>query len=374
MHKEIIIVGAGPVGLTLALMLSKQGKRICILNAGNVQDGRVLALSYASYNMLDALDVWPSEKATPIDIVNISHQGLGASNITNENVKLPHLGFTISYNDLCQRLFNEVSQQQNIEIINAMVTNVVSGKHLSSVSYKNSLDENTTLSCDLAILAEGGKIQLNEIKYQKFDYKQKAIVAHVTLKNIRNKYIAYERFADSGALVLLPYMQHYIAIWALNSKVADNYLKNTIEFIAKLDDAFTNRLGGANIIGKLHSFPLQLQATKQRVLQRVVLLGNSAQTVHPVSAQGLNLGLRDAQALSRILATQNDLKNECKLDSYNKLRNKDSSFVINFTHNLVNLLEQKSTIVKHLRGAGIIGLSNLPPLQNALANSLIFGI
>ena len=373
LHHEVAIIGAGPVGLTLALMLSKQGRQVSIFDAGTVQDGRVLALSYASYEILDSLGVWPSISATPIDIVNISHEGLGIANINCENINLPHLGYTISYNDLCQSLLSEVIQQKNIQVISGVVTNVVSGRYFSSVSY-NSVDGIQNISCDLAIVAEGGKIDINNIKYNKFDYQQKAIVAHIKTNKITDYVMAYERFTSDGAMVLLPYKQHYIVVWAVNSGLADSYLQDNLKFIADMDIVFTNRLGGASLLSELYSFPLQLKVAKQRVLPRLVLLGNSAQTVHPVSAQGLNLGLRDVQTLSRVLATQTDLKTSCNLESYDLMRNKDSSFVIGLTHNLVNFLEYKSSFVNHLRGAGIIGLSNIPKLQNILANSLIFGV
>ncbi len=373
LHYEIIVIGTGPVGLTLSLMLAKQGKQVCILDAGSIQDGRVLALSYASYEMLDSLGVWPSECATPINTVNISHQGLGVTNITCESINLPHLGYTISYTDLCKSLLEEVLCQANILFIKGLAINVVSGEYFSSITY-TAIDGDKNVSCDLVVLADGGKIPINNIKYNEFDYKQKAIVAHIKTGSIINLATAYERFTSNGQLVLLPYMDHYIVVWAVDSAMADKYQQNPSQFIIALNDVFTNRLGGATLLGNLFSFPLHLQVAKQKNLQRAILLGNSAQTVHPVSAQGLNLGLRDVLNLSQLLSKYVDLKTSCDLSLYHKLREKDTSFVINLTHNLVKFLESKSKVTTNFRSAGIIGLSNIPKLQNILANSLIFGV
>lgn len=374
LHHEVTIIGAGPVGLFLALKLSNQGKSVNIISDGMAQDGRILALSYASYEMLDSLGAWPSQLATPIDIVNISHNGLGVSNIVNKNIHLPHLGYTVSYNDLCSSLLTEVLQRKNINMIEARVTDVDSGKIFSSVKYISSAGVNKYITSDLVILADGGKICVKGVSYKQFDYQQKAIVAHVKIGDEISQQIAYERFSSDGALVLLPYNDHYIVVWAVDSMLSNDYLCNYDKFIKELDITFTNRLGGARLIGGLHSFSLYLQVAKTRVLPRLVLLGNSAQTVHPVSAQGLNLGLRDVQALSMILSSQSNLANNCDLSTYEQMRNKDSSFVVGFTHNLVRFLDSKSQLITHLRGAGIIGLSNIPKLQNTLANSLIFGV
>jgi 2-octaprenyl-6-methoxyphenol hydroxylase len=105
----------------------------------------------------------------------------------------------------------------------------------------------------------------------------------------------------------------------------------------------------------------------------MILIGNSAQIVHPVSAQGLNLGLRDVQVLSGILAKNNKVE-ITDIAIFDKLRDKDAAAVINFTHVLATKLESKNKIIEHLRGAGIIALSNMPPVQNFVARSLIFGI
>ena len=130
------------------------------------------------------------------------------------------------------------------------------------------------------------------------------------------------------------------------------------------------RFGKIKLAGPIHSYPLRLQVARKRVIDRIVLIGNSAQTLHPISAQGMNLAFRDAATLCDLISNNQDFKD---LSSYDKLRSKDANIVINFTHNLAKFLEFDNKIVNHIRGIGIIALSNIKKLQNIIANSLIFG-
>ncbi|MCC2626012.1 MAG: hypothetical protein K0R14_1885 [Burkholderiales bacterium] len=363
-HKPIVIVGGGPVGMVVAIKLAGYGhKDITILdaNADNIQDGRVLALSYASCKLLEDINAWDEAFATAIKQVHISHSGLGISQINASDVNLPELGYTIKYTNLCNRLQQCISNFPEIKLTKACVKEVTPGKNYATVIY----NDGECLTADLVILAEGGKIKLNQVRYKEHDYGQVAIIAAVKTE-LKHNNVAFERFDDSGALVLLPHGSLYILVWAC-PMAEKEYLQNPENLMNRLNELkFMKRFGGFEVMGKVHSYPLKLRVAKNRVLDRVILVGNSAQSVHPVSAQGLNLGLRDVDALLEL--TDGDLS---KIDDYAKLRNGDSKFVIGFTHFLARFLEAPYT--KHLRGLGIMTLSNCKPLQNKLAKSLIFG-
>jgi 2-octaprenyl-6-methoxyphenol hydroxylase len=363
-HKPIVIVGGGPVGMVVAIKLASHGhKDITILDAnpGGIQDGRVLALSYASCKLLEDINAWDEAMATAIKQVHISHSGLGISQINAKDVHLPELGYTIKYTDLCNRLQQCMANYPEIKLTKAIVKEVIPGKSYAAIAYNN----NEHLTTDLVILAEGGRIKLNQVQYKEHDYGQVAIIASIKTE-LKHNNVAFERFDDSGALVLLPHENRYVLVWSCPTAEKE-YLQNPENLLQKLKELkFMKRFGKFEVIGKVHSFPLKLQVAKNRILDRVILVGNSAQIVHPVSAQGLNLGLRDIDALLELAG--DDLT---KISESDKKRINDSKFVIGFTHFLARFLEAPYT--KHLRGLGIMMFSNCKPIQNKLTNSLIFG-
>lgn len=374
MHCSIVIVGGGPVGLSLALRLAHQGKNVTLIDQGldKRSDGRVLALAISSQQFLAQLNAWPHNLVTAIDCVEISHRGLGISQITAESVGLTHLGYTVRYSDVCQAALDQVGQNDRIRLINAEVIRVNDGMEYATVFYRDEANSEQIITTDLLIMAEGGKLLNDYPKKIKHDYQQMALVAEIKTAEPNNGK-AYERFAGRGPLVLLPFDNNFVMVWSLPTAQAQQLQFDESSLIELLNGEFTNRLGGVKFLSKPVCFPLRLTQTKKRVFKRMILIGNSAQVVHPVSAQGLNLGLRDVQVLSGILAKNKKIE-LTDIRVFDQLRDKDASAVINFTHFLATKLESKNKIIGHLRGAGIIALSNMPPVQNFVARSLIFGI
>lgn len=372
-HKKIVIVGGGPVGLSMALLLAQNKKQVTLIDnaVDKKSDGRMLALSYASYQILESLGGWKEDAVTPIDCVNISHHGLGVSEIKSSKLNLKHLGYTIKYADLCGKLSDKVTANSLIEKVAAQVIEVNDGANYATIAYQ--LDNKEYLiTADLIIMAEGGQLLGDELKKISYDYQQYAIVAHIKTK-VKSSHTAYERLTTKGPLVLLPYEDHFVVVWSLPTQLARSLTENPTAFIARLDDEFTARLGGAELISDLSSYPLHLVQLKKRMLERVVMVGNSAQIVHPVSAQGLNLGLRDIVTLNRLIIGNTEI-DPGYLQKFDELRKQDANHVIGFTHFLASSSERSGKFFDYIRAAGLITLSNSPLIQDWIARSLIFGV
>lgn len=372
LHNSLVIVGGGPVGLAMALSLVEYGHFVTIIDSGKDKssDGRVLALSYASQQFLEKINGWP-DNATAINCVEISHSGLGISQIKADDLNLENLGCTVSYHALCDCLLGQIQHNDKIKMIIGDVSKIHDGNELVTIEYQQD-GVAKIMTADWLLLAEGGGLLGKDTLRINHDYRQQALVAHIkTLMPHQN--IAYERFGSLGPLVLLPYQDHYVVVWSLTTELAKNYAADPALFVSELENQFTQQLGGCRLLSKLHCFPLFLKQVRERVLRRAILVGNSAQLLHPVSAQGLNVGLRDVKLLSKLFSNYQSGTNLAMLKKYHQLRESDVNRLINFTHLLATKMEPQSRLLQHLRGAGIIGLSAMPKLQNTLAEHLIYG-
>ena len=314
-HKEnidVAICGAGPVGLALAALLAQRGvagKRIALVDARAlgqaISDPRSIALSWGSRQLLEEIGAWNAlgtSASTPIHTIHVSRRGhFGRSLLDRDEHGLDALGYVTRYGDVVDALSRAV-ERAGIEVIRpARVTALdETGEHVTLA-----LDDGRTLTAQVAVGAEGGVFGAQENKVQTRDYGQSAVIARVTASQpIPHR--AFERFLDEGPLALLPQDgpdgHGYALVWCVRPERAEVLQAMDEErFLAELGDAFGARLGRFTKVSARFAYPLGLNA-EPRATTRTVAIGNAAQTLHPVAGQGLNLGLRDAAVLARLLA------------------------------------------------------------------------
>jgi 2-octaprenyl-6-methoxyphenol hydroxylase len=373
-HNSITIVGGGPVGMTAALKLAKAGNKVTVLDEFKVQagqDGRVLSLSHASMEFLAELGINLHHLGSPIDEVHLSHNGLGVNRIKATDINLAHLGYTVKYTDLIKSIYQLVPQYPQISLQAARVTKVTTDGGIAMVHYHDDKSQPYELSSELAILAEGGNVMLDEVSYREHSYNKYAVIARIKTR-IPPAGCAYQRFEQDGLLALLPHHNEYVVVWVLDSQIGRDMteleLRNRLQQLP-----FMRRFNGLETVSGLAKFPLRLKIANTRVINdAVVLIGSSAQIVHPVSAQGLNLGLRDVRDLCELLVDADNIRDS--LASYAMLRKRDVEFVGGFTHFMAKFVEMQNPLMNHLRGLGIMTLGNCKWLQNKLTHSLVFGI
>jgi len=381
-HSELTVVGGGPVGATVALLAAQAGRQVTLLEArpsgsGRHDDPRVLALSHTSQQALLAAGAWPdSLPATPIDTVHISQQGsFGRTLIQRDDLQLPHLGYTVGYHDLNVALDQALAQSSVQRVDAATVTGLSSLSAYARVQFQHD-GQRHALTTRLVVLAEGGALAagLPGMRRHEHDYQQSAVIARVETA-LPHQGMAFERFATDGPLALLPYGNALMLVWTRDSATAESLktLDDTA-FCTALQGAIGDRLGAITAVSPRATVPLKLKFALNTVSGRVALVGNAAQTMHPVAAQGLNLGLRDALGLVQALGEGGDVGDARKLAEFARLRRIDRRSVTGFTHSLIQLFDRHDPVINTVRGLSLSLLDSIGPLRRAFAGHLVFGV
>lgn len=372
---DLLIVGAGPVGLALALLLRDSGLDIVLADtrpcdaAGN--DPRTLALAHGSQITLAKLGVWEGLAATPIKTIHISQQGsFGRSVLQAADYDIPALGYVVTAGALATALRRK-ADEAGIRILDETeVTHLAPGPRdvIASLAGK----QTTTLSARLAACAEGS-LSANSADIVEHDYHQHALIANVATSS-GHRHTAFERFTSSGPAALLPCGQGFAVVHVVSASEADRLLAlDDATYLDRLQRIFGHRVALTAIRDRL-CYPLSLRYRKSPIAQRTVWLGNAAQTMHPVAGQGFNLALRDVHAFAdQLIAHDGDPGDPARLSSYASSRGLDRLGTIRFTDGLVRLFSNDIAPLKHGRGAGLFALDLCPPLRHFVAKRMLFG-
>lgn len=380
-HCEIVIVGGGPVGALAALRLARAGRDVTLIEARAQQaplhDARALALSWYSREQLAAVGAWPdSLPCTVIDRVHVSQQdGFGRTLLQPEDLDLPHLGVVVDYPALTAALGDALAGAGVRVLWQTRVSSVRSLSRYATLQLTAADGSEALLTSRLVVLAEGGALAetLPGIRRHVHDYQQSALLAMLSPEQ-PHRHTAYERFSARGPFALLPHGEQMMLVWTRSHEDAQRLQQDGDALLAELQQAFGDRLGRFSAVGERAVFPLALRQLNRVSSGRVVMIGNAAQTMHPVAAQGFNLGLRDAVGLSEILAGAADPGDAAVLRRYGAARRIDSHAVVGFTHGLIRLFDGQHGVVRALRGLGMGGIDVLPPLRKAFASHLVFGV
>lgn len=380
-HTPIAVIGAGPVGVLCALLLAKQGKQVLLIEArpagAMIQDQRTLALSFNSIRAFsEAGVIWPEPETTPINQVHISQQHHpGRTLLRAEDMGTDHLGQTCDYASLIRSCEAALNQADLSLLWQTRVRSLHTLNHFAELEIErgNRIHNITT---DWVILAEGGFLtgMLPGIRQRIHDYRQSALVASLEFDVPQNG-IAYERFSDKGPLALLPHHKTYRLVWTRSHEDAQR-LQNAgfEEFATEFAQSFGNRAGKLLSCSKRTVFPLQLKQLNKIHSGRIICIGNAAQTMHPVAAQGLNLGVRDAVSLARHFAEPNSLKNSRLAEKYAAGRRLDVQATVGFTHSLVTVFDHPNTLLRLGKSSAMSMLDSIPAWRRAFTEHLIFGL
>ena len=374
---KTLIVGGGPVGLAAALAIKERRitSDITILEAApraiESFSDRNIALSAASWRFLSRLGVTiEARQRAPIRQLEITQRGaFGLLTLNAKDIDASELGAATPYPALKSALDKAV---------NVASINVLYGAKAESVQHEAQrvavhLASGEQLRADCVILADGAASDfVPEFKRFERDSEQTAIITRVSASTPRSG-VAFERFTAGGALALIPRADgEWTVVWAHARAEAERMLELDASTLSdELNAAFGSSLGILTLTAKLTSYPLVWRFVEPRAGGAIVALGNAAQGLHPVAAQGLNLGLRDAQDLAEAFVRKNaDETIAVTLSKFARSRGMDRVARIGFTGLLAYGFDRGGWLADVPRGLGLTAVQMLPPLRREITRRL----
>ena len=383
---DIVIAGGGMIGSSLALALVPLGLRITVVEAvapGDAAqpsfDDRSTALSRSSQRMFEAMGLWPQVVAasTPIRHIHVSDKGrFGFSHIDADEQNVEALGYVVINRVLGDVLRDAIASAGNIDVrCPARITSVDVDADRARARIEGPDGKRDTLSAKLLVAADGANSTVRDmlgIAADQSRYDQYAVIGNLLPeKSMRN--VAYERFTDTGPLALLPIADNRAAfVWTVSEADAERVMAlDDAAFREELQAQFGYRLGQLSRIGKRAAYPLVLSKAMRLTSTRSVVVGNAAHGLHPVAAQGFNLGLRDVASLCDCIADQladaGDIGAATMLDAYAEWRASDQKKLVRFTDGLVRLFGSRKPPIRVLRNLGMLGFDFVPGVRAEFA-------
>ncbi len=395
---DLIIVGGGMAGASMALALSHLDLSIAVIEAHPYQqassqtnsqtnsqpsfDDRCLALAWSSRQIYQSMGIWKELEAhngcEAIKQIHISDRGhFGVTRLHHQEENVAALGYVVESRVVGELLLAKMQAANNIDIFSpADIQQLYTSTEDVQVELLCEKKKHC-LSAQLLIVADGVQSQTRTalgIQINQQSYGQTAIIANIETQQAHNN-IAYERFTDSGPLAILPLTRGRCSlVWTVRDAQLQSIMNMTDkEFIQALQQRFGQRLGKLNKVGQRSAYPLVSMTINNETLahqHRVALIGNAAHGVHPVAGQGFNLGLRDIATLAEIISsgTYNDLGDTELLQCYWSRRQSDIQQVTRITDNLIKLFSNQSHTLAVLRNTGLLMTDIIAPMKHAIAH------
>ncbi len=379
---QIAIIGGGLVGASLALALqagarARQWKIVLIepyAPGDSYQpsyDARSSALSYGSQQIYQRLGLWDTiaPRAEAIHDIHISDRGRFAAARLNANEEgVPALGYVVENAWLGHCLWAALDS----DVVEWRCPARVEKMQALSDGYRLDLDDGSSIDCDLAILADGGRSGLREqlgIHAQSTPYGQTALISNISTA-LPHQGMAFERFTDDGPMALLPLPDNRcVLIWTREPHEAQRlYALSDKQFLQELQDCFGYRLGAIQQVGTRHLYPLSLIESSEQVRANLAVLGNAAHSLHPVAGQGYNLSLRDSIALADCVLSGPDTPGDlATLQRFQNNQQLDQELTIGFSDRVTRLFSNVKPLLAGGRNLGLLGLDLVPPAKRWFA-------
>lgn len=379
---DIVVIGGGLVGAAFARAISGSGLKTLILDKlpahvlySDALDNRGLALSHTTQKILATLNCWSKlvANAYPIENVHVSEKhSFGFTKIAAANYKLDALGYVLSASNLGRALIENLDALDDITVLRpAEITQMLFDEKLQTWSLTLN---GQVINAKLLVAADGANSSLRasqNMQMHTIDYQQTAVVTNIAI-TAKQLTTAYERFTENGVIALLPFgSQNLKCVWTASNSIADQLSTcSDSDFLSALQEEFGFRLGKFNSVSERKAFSICQTHAENLYSNGIVLIGNAANTLHPVAAQGFNLGIRDAIELARVLSRANQdgtsINSVTLLQQYAQLRQDDHSNTRSFTNSLVDTFASDNKLIKIYRRFGILAAHFIKPLNKKI--------
>ena len=382
---DILIIGGGMVGASLACALHASGLRIGVVEAVPPRapaqpsyDDRSVTLIPGSRRIFEAIGVWgeiEKQGVTPIERMHISDRGhCGFARFAAADAGVPALGYVVENRALGAALWQAQQELKNVEWLCPATLESIEFRPETAVVAINQDGARRVLGARLVVAADGTDSPARAaagIETTRTEYKQVAVVVNVT-PGRPHANTAYERFTAAGPLALVPLRDGRCAVvWCMGAPDAEAILKcGDEEFLARLQERFGERLGRFTRPGRRAAYPLFLARARELARPRLALVGNAARTLHPIAAQGFNLGLRDVATLAEVVPeaarAARDIGDHDVMRRYAERRRWDNLATVAFTDGLLRIFSNDFPPLVLARDLGLIAVDLLPPVKRAL--------
>jgi 2-octaprenyl-6-methoxyphenol hydroxylase len=383
---DVAIIGGGLVGASLACALAPLGLRVALIEAVAFRsasqpsyDDRTLAVSASSCKILEGLGIWSAlENATPIREVHVRELGRPGCVVMNPGeLGLDRFGHVVEARLFGAAIAGKIPTLDNLSFLcPASVTSISVDEGTATVEFtgENGPEQ---ISASLLVGADGANSFIREslgIEAEKHDYRQTAIICNITPeKDHRGR--AFECFTPTGPFAVMPHVDGRCGlIWCVPNGQSELMMgMPEDEFLRQAQRRFGDQLGRFMKMGRRSRYPLRLVRALEDVRPRVVILGNAAHAIHPIGAQGFNLGLRDVAALAELLADERkkgpaaDFGSMDLLSRYSEWRKQDQRGTIAYSDGLARIFSNPTGLAATARTAGLLAHALIPSLRRQLA-------
>ncbi|USD40775.1 2-octaprenyl-6-methoxyphenyl hydroxylase [Vibrio sp. SCSIO 43135] len=378
---DVVIAGGAMAGATLALALSRMSSgalSVAVVEPFETDhqshpgfDSRSIALSYGTIEVLKQFKLWSEIQpvATAIEHIHVSDRShAGMTDIRTNDLSVPALGYVVELADI-GRIYAEQLQKADNVTFYCPDSVAEINQQLDTTQIK--LSSGDELQAKLLVAADGAVstcCQQIGLELNEHDFEQVAVIANI-VSSEPHAGRAFERFTQHGPVALLPMSENRLSlVWCLPPESAQTVMEmDDGAFLHQLQEEFGWRLGKLEKVGSRASYPLLLRYREQNIAHRFAIVGNAAQTLHPIAGQGFNLGIRDVASLAEeIMVHSNDIGSYASLMSYKKRRQGDRKATIELTSSLVHLFSNDWLATRIGRNLGLFAMDNLPAFKAPL--------
>ncbi len=378
----VIIVGGGIVGATAACALAQAGIHVALLDTHNPErswpeeqpvDSRVSALTRASQNILQALDVWPAMVSRGVGAYDQMHvwdaDSAGVLHFDAADTEYPELGHIVENRVTVAALWDKL---ESLPTATILCPAKVADLEYKTAGRRVILEDGRLLEADVVIAADGRDSALRKmagITTTGWEYGQDGLVATVSTEK-SHQCTAWQRFLPEGPLAFLPLKNGQCSIvWTLSHKTAQQSMDLAeADFLSQLEQASGGILGKMLDVGVRAAFPLRFQYAKHTIAEHFVLIGDAAHAMHPLAGQGANAGLLDAAAIAELMIKADEvgrpLGSHKLLRHYERWRKGDNLAMMSSMDIINKTYAQQNEVIRQIRGTGMNWINQSAWLRN----------